>query len=210
MSKKNTFYIIFFGLLTIAFLGYSGYVIKGEQGSFFGKEKLPVLGTNGHIIGGFSFINQEGRTITSKDVEGKVYVAEYFFTTCTGICPKMNANMVKVYAAYKDEPRFRILSHTVDPETDSVPVLKQYAAEHGADPRNWWFLTGSKKELYKLARAGYLVDDGTNTGDEDFVHTQWFALVDGEGHVRGLYEGTKQPDVDKLIADISQLLKEQQ
>lgn len=208
MSKKNAFYIIFFSLLTIAFLGYSGYVLKAEKGSFFGEEKLPILGTNGHMIGGFSFINQEGKTITNEDVKGKVYVAEYFFTTCTGICPKMNSNMTKVYAAYKDEPRFRILSHTVDPETDSIPVLKQYAEEHGADPQNWWFLTGTKKQLYKLARAGYMVDDGTNTGDEDFVHTQWFALVDGEGRVRGLYEGTKKPDVDKLIADISRLLKE--
>jgi len=208
MSKKYVFYMIFFGLLAISFLGYSGYVIKGEKGSFFGEEKLPILGTNGHMIGGFTFTNQEGKTITNKDVEGKVYVAEYFFTTCTGICPKMNANMVKVYAAYKNEPRFRILSHTVDPETDSIPVLKQYAEEHGADPSNWWFLTGTKKELYKLARAGYLVDDGTNAGDEDFVHTQWFALVDGEGRVRGLYEGTKPKDVQKLITDIGRLLKE--
>lgn len=122
----------------------------------------------------------------------------------------MNANMMKVYAAYKDEPRFRILSHTVDPETDSIPVLKKYAEEHGADPSNWWFLTGSKKELYKLARAGYMVDNGTFTGDDDFVHTQWFALVDGEARVRGLYEGTKKSDVDKMIVDINRLLKEKQ
>ncbi|SFW39921.1 SCO family protein [Chitinophaga sancti] len=208
MSKKNIFLITFFVLLAIAFMGYAGYVIKGEQGDFFGREKLPVLGTNGHIVGGFSFTNQEGRTITARDVEGKIYVAEYFFTTCTGICPKMNKNMVKVYAKYKSEPKFRILSHTVDPENDSVPVLKKYAEEHGADPANWWFLTGSKKELYKLARQGYLVDDGTYAGDEDFVHTQWFALVDGQGRIRGLYEGTKATDVDKLIVDIDRLLKE--
>lgn len=208
MSKKTIFYVTFFVLLAVGFLGYSGYVISGEQGSFFGKEKLPVLGTNGHIIGGFSFVNQEGRTITSKDVQGKIYVAEYFFTTCTGICPKMNANMEKVYAIYKNEPRFRILSHTVDPEYDSVPVLKAYAEKHGANPDNWWFMTGNKKELYALARQGYMVDDGTYTGDEDFVHTQWFALVDGEGRVRGLYEGTKQPDIDKLITDIDRLLHE--
>jgi protein SCO1/2 len=86
--------------------------------------------------------------------------------------------------------------------------LKKYAEEHGADPANWWFLTGSKKELYKLARQGYLVDDGTYAGDEDFVHTQWFALVDGQGRIRGLYEGTKAADVDKLIVDIDRLLKE--
>jgi protein SCO1/2 len=120
----------------------------------------------------------------------------------------MNKNMEKVYATYKDKPDFRILSHTVDPDHDSVPVLKAYAAKHGADARNWWFLTGAKKDLYKLARQGYMVDDGTYTGEEDFVHTQWFALVDGEGRVRGLYEGTKVSDVDKLINDIDRLMKE--
>lgn len=208
MSKKTIFYVLFFVLLSIAFLGYAGWVIKGETGTFFGKEKLPVLGSPGHIIGGFSFVNQEGKTITSNDVKGKIYVAEYFFTTCTGICPKMNKNLEKVYAKYKDQPDFRILSHTVDPEHDSVGVLKAYAEKHGADARNWWFMTGSKKELYKLARQGYMLDDGTYTGEEDFVHTQWFALVDGEGRVRGLYEGTKVTDVDKLINDIDRLMKE--
>lgn len=208
MSKKTIFYVLFFVLLSVAFLGYAGWVIKGETGTFFGKERLPVLGSPGHIIGGFSFVNQEGKTITSNDVKGKIYVAEYFFTTCTGICPKMNKNMERVYAKYKDKPDFRILSHTVDPEHDSVSVLKAYAEKHGADARNWWFMTGSKKELYKLARQGYMLDDGTYTGEEDFVHTQWFALVDGEGRVRGLYEGTKVSDVDKLIVDIDRLLNE--
>jgi len=208
MSKKAIFYATFFVLLTIGFLGYAGFVIMDETGSFFGKEKLPVLGSPGHTVGGFSFTNQEGKTITDDDVKGKIYVTEYFFTTCTGICPKMNKNMEKVYAAYKDKPEFRNLSHTLDPDHDSVPVLKAYAAKHGADARNWWFLTGTKKQLYKLARQGYMVDDGTYTGEEDFVHTQWFALVDGEGRVRGLYEGTKQSDVDKLIGDIGRLMEE--
>src|ERR1044072_200971 len=208
MSKKTIFYVLFFVLLSVAFLGYSSWVIKGETGTFFGKEKLPVLGSPGHIVGGFSFVNQEGKTITSNDVKGKIYVAEYFFTTCTGICPKMNKNMEKEYDKYKDQPDFRILSHTVDPEHDSVPVLKAYAEKHGADARNWWFMTGTKKELYKLARQGYMLDDGTYAGEEDFVHTQWFALVDGEGRVRGLYEGTKVSDVDKMINDIDRLLNE--
>ena len=190
MSKKTIFLITFFVLLSVTFLGYAGYVIMDETGSFFGKEKLPVLGSPGHIVGGFSFTDQDGKTVTSNDVKGKIYVAEYFFTTCTGICPKMNKNMEKVYATFKDNPDFRILSHTVDPEHDSVPVLKAYA------------------DLYKLARQGYMVDDGTYTGEEDFVHTQWFSLVDGEGRVRGLYEGTKQSDVDKMISDIKRLMEE--
>ncbi|HVI48907.1 MAG TPA: SCO family protein [Chitinophaga sp.] len=208
MSKKAIILITFFVVLSVGFLGYAGYVIKGERGSFFGKEKLPILGVPGHTVPGFSFTDQEGKIKTKEDVKDKIYVAEYFFTTCTGICPKMNANMEKVYAKYKNNPDFLILSHTVDPEHDSVPVLKAYAEKHGADAKNWWFLTGSKKDLYRLARQGYLVDDGTYTGDEDFVHTQWFALVDKTGQIRGLYEGTKKQDVEKLIVDIDRLMEE--
>ncbi|MBV8254875.1 MAG: SCO family protein [Chitinophaga sp.] len=208
MSGKTKGLIIFFVVLSVAFLGYAGYVIKGERGTFLGVEKLPILGAPGHTVPGFSFTDQTGKTRTQEDVKGKIYVSEYFFTTCTGICPKMNANMEKVYAKYKDNPNFLILSHTVDPEHDSVPVLKAYAAKHGADDKNWWFLTGDKKDLYRLARQGYLVDDGTPSGDEDFVHTQWFALVDKQGQIRGLYEGTKEKDVYKLIADIDRLMGE--
>ncbi|RFS22383.1 SCO family protein [Chitinophaga silvatica] len=208
MSKKLIILISFFVVLSAVFLGYAGYVIKGETGSFFGKEKLPFLGPVGHTVPGFSFTDQNGQTKTKADVDGKIYVTEFFFTTCTGICPKMNANMEKVYAKYKGYSNFLILSHTVDPENDSVAALKAYAEKHGADSKNWWFLTGTKKDLYRLARQGYLVDDGTYTGDEDFVHTQWFALVDKTGHIRGLYEGTKQLDIDRLIEDIDRLMGE--
>ncbi|NIG52620.1 SCO family protein [Chitinophaga sp. Cy-1792] len=208
MSSKAKGLLIFFAVLSVAFLGYAGYVIKGERGTFLGVEKLPVLGAPGHTVPGFSFTDQEGKTRSSEDVKGKIYVAEYFFTTCTGICPKMNANMEKIYDAYKSNPNFLILSHTVDPEHDSIPVLKAYATKHGADSKNWWFLTGNKVDLYRLARQGYLVDDGTPSGDDDFVHTQWFALVDKTGQIRGLYEGTKDRDVYKLIADIDRLMKE--
>ncbi|NLR59629.1 SCO family protein [Chitinophaga polysaccharea] len=208
MSKKAIILISFFIVLSAGFLGYAGYVIKGETGTFFGKEKLPVLGAPGHTVQGFSFTDQDGKTKAKADVEGKIYVAEFFFTTCTGICPKMNANMDQVYAKYKDKPDFLILSHTVDPDHDSVPILKAYADKHKADSKNWWFLTGDKKQLYRMARQAYLVDDGTYTGEEDFVHTQWFALVDKQGRIRGLYEGTKKQDVDKLITDIDRLMEE--
>lgn len=208
MSKKTIFYTVFFVVLSGIFLGYASMVIKGETGTYFGKEKLPVLGSPGHKIRGFSFTNQEGKTITQDSVRGKFYVAEFFFTTCTSICPKMNANMEKVYAKYKNNPDFLILSHTVDPEIDSVPVLKAYAAKHGADAKNWWFLTGSKRDLYRMARESYMLDDGTYLGPDDFIHTQWFALVDGEGRVRGLYQGTLKEDINKLIDDIDRLIEE--
>ncbi|PUZ26816.1 protein SCO1/2 [Chitinophaga costaii] len=207
VSKKAIFYIAFFALLSIAFLTYAGYAIYQANGTIKHVEHLPILGP-GHTVQGFSFVNQEGRTITNNDVKGKTYVAEYFFTTCKGICPKMNANLEKVYARYRNTPNFLILSHTVDPETDSVPVLKAYALKHGADSKNWWFLTGNKRQLYKLARESYLVDDGTDTGPDDFVHTQWFALVDKEARIRGLYEGTKMSDIDKLNTDIGLLMAE--
>ncbi|MBO9153114.1 SCO family protein [Chitinophaga sp. GCM10012297] len=208
MSKKAIFYIIFFVLLSVAFMGYSGLMIKEGTGEFFGKEKLPVLGTPGHKVQGFSFVDQNGDTITQDNMRGKIYVAEYFFTTCTNICPVMNKNMEKVYAAYKSNPNFMILSHTSDPDYDSIPVLKAYAEKHGADAKNWHFLTGNKRELYKMARESYLVDDGQYTGPDDFIHTQWFALVDGDGRIRGLYEGTKIKDVEKLITDIDRLVHE--
>lgn len=208
MSKKAIFYISFFVLLSVGFMVFAGVMIKEGTGEFFGKEKLPVLGAPGHTVQGFSLTNQDGNTITQNNVKGKIYVAEYFFTTCTNICPVMNKNMEKVYAKYKDNPNFLILSHTSDPDYDSIPVLKAYAAKHGADVKNWIFLTGDKRLLYRLARESYLVDDGHYTGEDDFIHTQWFALVDGDGQIRGLYEGTKDKDIDKLIGEIDRLMHE--
>ncbi|WP_298717776.1 SCO family protein [Chitinophaga sp.] len=208
MSKKLILYTSFFVVLSVGFMAYYAFMIKESRGSWIGKEKLPVLGSPGHTVQGFSFTDQDGNRITQENVKGKIYVSEYFFTTCTNICPVMNKNMEKVYAVYKDKPNFLILSHTSDPDYDSIPVLKAYAEKHGADPKNWHFLTGDKRQLYKLARESYLVDDGTFTGEDDFIHTQWFALVDGEGRIRGLYEGTKVKDVDKLIADIDRLMHE--
>lgn len=208
MSKKGIFYIAFFVLLSVVFMTYAGMMIRESTGEFFGKDKLPVLGAPGHQVPGFRFTDQDSQTVSREHVKGKIYVAEYFFTTCTNICPVMNKNMMKVYAKYKDKPNFLILSHTSDPEYDSIPVLKAYAEKHGADAKNWHFLTGDKQQLYKMAREGYLVDDGTSKGPDDFVHTQWFALVDGEGQIRGLYEGTKNKDIDKLISDIDRLMHE--
>ncbi len=208
MSRKGIFYIIFFVLLSVGFMAYSGLMIKEGTGAFFGKDKLPVLGTPGHTVQSFSFTDQDGQTVTREQMRGKIYVAEYFFTTCTNICPVMNKNMEKVYTKYKNTPNFLILSHTSDPDYDSIPILKAYALQHGADSKNWHFLTGDKKQLYKLARESYLVDDGHNAGPDDFVHTQWFALVDGDGQIRGLYEGTKDKDVEKLINDIDRLIHE--
>jgi len=171
---------------------------------------LPVLGNPGHTIGDFSFLDQEGNTITRQTIRGKVCVVEYFFTTCTGICPKMNAAMEKVYDIFQHTPGFMILSHTVDPGTDSVPVLEKYAERFHADPKVWKFLTGPKKELYAMARKGYLLDASTGDGGpDDFVHTQMWALVDGQGRIRGFYDSLNPVDVKKLVTDVRSLLAEQ-
>ena len=181
------------------------------RGTDYYRVKLPVLNN----VQNFSFTDQDGRKITTKDIAGKVYVAEYFFTTCKGICPMMNENMKKIYAKYKDEKNFAILSHTCMPETDSVPLLKAYQkkmlGDLPAEGSNWYFLTGPKKTLYKMARESYLLDnEKNNVGniDDQFIHTQFFALVDKEQRVRGIYDGLKQEELDKLVTDIEGLLKE--
>jgi protein SCO1/2 len=173
------------------------------------KNALKVNDTVYHSVPPFEFTDQYNEKINSDSVKGKIYVAEYFFTTCQSICPVMNDNLQKVYSMYRSKPDFLILSHTVDPENDSVPVLLNYAKEHYVTDRKWLFLTGDKAALYNLARKGYLLSAGEgNGGAEDFIHTQNFALVDKERHIRGFYDGTNAAEVDRLIQDIKLLLME--
>ena len=192
------FFVLLFGLFYFAMTR----IIPG-----FGDPKMPVLS----YLQPFAFTNQEGKVITNKDVEGRVFVAEYFFTTCKGICPKMNRNLRIVYEAFKEEPAFLILSHTVDPETDSVARMKHYADSLGVDPAKWWFLTGRKDSLYSVARGSYLLDDPKNNSrsiDAQFIHTQFFALVDRKGQVRKIYDGLKTDEIKSLETDIKKLLGE--
>ena len=143
---------------------------------------------------------------------GKVCVVEYFFTTCKGICPKMNTNMKTIYEAFKEEPDFMIVSHTCNPGTDSAARLKVYADSMKIDTKKWVLLTGRKDSLYQLARSAYLLDDPKNSVDkieDQFIHTQFFALVDKDGKVRGqVYDGLKQAELDRLKKDIRSLLAE--
>ena len=201
-KKKLLFWAGFFVLLFVGFYFALAHFIPG-----FGEPQLPVLS----YVQNFSFSNQEGKPITEKDVAGKVYVAEYFFTTCHGICPKMNTNMKKIAVDYAGEPDFRILSYTVDPERDSVGRMKKYADSLGADARKWWFLTGRKDSLYHLARSSYLLDDPKNNDiniSDQFIHTQFLALVDRSGRVRKIYDGLKKEELDEMEKDIDNLLKE--
>ncbi|HEX8516852.1 MAG TPA: SCO family protein [Bacteroidia bacterium] len=165
--------------------------------------------TTYHTIPEFNFTDQDGRSISGKDLEGSVYVTDFFFTTCHSICPVMSRQMERVYNKFKGNYEVKFLSHTVDPEIDSVKQLKEYATRHNADSRQWMFVTGDKKQLYGVARTGYFLDaqegDG---GPDDFIHTQNFALIDKDKRIRGYYDGTDSTDVDQLIKDIDLLLKE--
>lgn len=162
-----------------------------------------------HHIMDFKLTDQLGRTVTLDEVGDRIILADFFFTTCPTICPKMTAEMARVQETYKHEDRLILLSHSVTPELDSVPVLKAYADLHGADHQRWRFLTGPRKQIYALARRSYFaaLDEGDG-GMHDFVHTENFVLVDPQRRLRGFYDGTSPKDVDRLIKDIRKLLKE--
>ena len=202
MSRKVIFYIVFFVVLVIGFYVALTQVIPG-----FGEVKLPVVSR----VQPFSFTNQDGQQVTERNVAGKVYVAEYFFTTCPSICPMLNTNMLKIYEAYKNEPGFMIVSHTVDPDNDNVARLKRYSDSLKVNTKQWVFLTGRKDSLYQTARNSYLLDDPQNNLQnisEQFLHTQFFALVDRMGRVRKIYDGLKKQEIEELKKDIKRLLKE--
>ena len=202
MRRKTVFYIIFFLFLVLAFYAVLINVIPG-----FTKSKLPPIS----YVQPFSFTNQDGKRVTQSDVEGKVYLANYFFTTCKSICPRMNNEVKKVYEHFRKENGFLILSHTSDPETDSSSRLKWYADSMGVTTKNWIFLTGRKDSLYRQARLSYKIDDPNNNVqsiDEDFLHTQFLALVNKKGEVVKIYDGLKEAEVNELIKDAEKLLKE--
>lgn len=159
-----------------------------------------------HTIADFSFTNQNGKTVTQKDYEGKIYVADFFFTTCQTICPVMTTNMVEVQNAFLNNPNVLLLSHSVLPHVDSVSVLKKYAIEKGVVDAKWNLVTGDKKEIYGIARKSYLaVKTGSPEELYDMVHTENFILVDTKRRVRGFYDGTKKEDITRLIEDIKWL-----
>lgn len=157
-----------------------------------------------HAIADFSFTNQNGKIITQKDYEGKIYVADFFFTTCGSICPKMTTNLVEIQKAIINNPKVMLLSHTVFPEMDSVAVLKEYAIKNGVIDSKWNLVTGDKKQIYTMARKSYLaVKLGKPEELYDMVHTENFVLVDSKRRVRGFYDGTKKEDIERLIEDIN-------
>ena len=209
-------YRIFFGVLIV----FSIVTISLFYSALKPKKTLPIYNpadvnpelvdstiqykSEYHTITEFSFVNQNGKIITQKDYEGKIYVADFFFTTCGSICPKMTTNLEEVQKAILNNPKVMLLSHTVFPETDSVPVLKEYAIKHHVDDRKWNLVTGDKKAIYTMARKSYLaVKLGKPSELYDMVHTENFVLVDQKKRVRGFYDGTNKKEVQRLIEDIA-------
>lgn len=156
-----------------------------------------------HRIADFELIDQTASTVTNADFNDKIYVADFFFTTCPSICPKMTANLKELAEFYKQDDDIMFLSHSVTPVKDSVPVLAAYGEEHGADPEKWKLVTGPKKHIYELARRSYFaVTTEGDGGEADFIHTENFILVDKERKIRGFYDGTSKEEMEKLKADI--------
>ena len=201
MSKKTWFYLGFFVLLLGVF-----YLVL-FWGTDLWRKKLPTISE----VKEFAFVNQSGDTVTNREVAGKVQIVEFFFTTCTGICPKMNTNMATISSDFANEDDFMILSHTVDPGKDSVGRLKVYADSLKINGTRWMLLTGTKEKLYEAARKSYLLDDQNNNKEaieDQFIHTQLFALVDRNGKVRGIYDGLNKKELAKLDEDIRLVLRE--
>ncbi len=163
-----------------------------------------------HTIPSFSFTNQNGEQVTNDHYEGKIYVADFFFVTCPGICPRLTKNMRFLQKEFKDDDSVLLLSHTVMPVRDSVPVLKEYGIENKIDSKKWNLVTGNKEGIYDIARTGYFTDeDFVKTQDKEaFIHTENFVLVDTEGRIRGVYNGTLELEVKRLIKHIKMLKKE--
>lgn len=157
-----------------------------------------------HRIAEFKLIDQTGDTVTNDDFKDRIYVSDFFFTTCPSICPKMTANLSELAEIYKADNDIMFLSHSVTPEKDSVPVLAAYGEKYGADPRKWKLVTGPKKHIYELARRSYFaVTTEGDGGESDFIHTENFILVDKERKIRGFYDGTSKEDMDRLKDDIT-------
>lgn len=182
------------------------------------KKELPYLGPHDadaagdpvyHRIPDFSFVNQDADTLTQEDVAGKVYVADFFFSTCPTICPLMKTQMLRIHEKYKENNSLLILSHSINPRYDTPEVLKRYKEKLGVTSAQWQFLTGTQTDIYKLAQNSYLtsaLEDSSAVDEGGFIHSGAFVLIDKDRHIRAIYDGTKEKEVDKLMADIDRLL----
>ena len=196
-------------LLAVCFLLSSCIDQKEQKLPIYGEKEVVNSDTVYHTIGNFRLVNQDSTTVTDETLDGKIYVADFFFTSCRTICPIMKTQMMRVYEAVEDDPDVAIVSHTIDPEYDTVALLHDYAERLGVKSNKWHFLTGNKDSIYYLAQTSYFVTAMEDEAQEDgFIHSGAFLLIDRKGRIRGKYDGTKQEEVDKLLKDIEILKKE--
>lgn len=215
--KKYKFFAVFFLILSIIIIliiyqiMIPKKVLKIYQPADVSEELVDttlLYVKKYHTIADFSLTNQNGKTITQEDYKDKIYVADFFFTTCQTICPIMTDNMVEIQEKLKNDDGVLLLSHTVTPEIDSVAQLKKYALEKGVNDAKWNLVTGDKKEIYDLARKSYLAAKDVPYSDNDLVHTENFVLVDKKKRIRGFYDGTDSESIEKLLTDIKILEQE--
>jgi len=216
--KKSKSTLIFFFFFTLIFIPILYFLVKP-------KSKLPVYNpvdvnprlvddsvkhiNKDHKVADFVLTNQNGKTITEDDFEDKIYVADFFFTRCQTICPVMAVNMAELQEHFRNDEEIKFLSHSVTPIMDSVPMLRAYATKKGAIDGKWEITTGDKKHIYDLARKSYfaVLDEGDG-GDQDFIHTEQFILIDKKKQIRGFYDGTDKNEMKRIIKDIEILKKE--
>lgn len=199
-----------FSKLSLIFLSYLMLsCMPKESLPIFGERRLEGTDTVYHSIAPFRFINQDSMVVTNADVMGKIYVADFFFTTCRTICPIMKTQMLRVYKATAEMPDVLLLSHTIDPEYDTVALLHDYARRLGVDSKRWNFVTGVKDSIYKIAQTSYFATALEDQTEPDgFIHSGAFLLIDRQGRIRGKYDGTKEQDVDRLVSDIKRLRRD--
>lgn len=206
MSSIFKFFLVVFISISIISCGNSNRELP-----YIGEKVVNAKGDSiNHSIPDFKFVNQDGDTITQDYFKGKIYITDFFFTSCPTICPVMKTQMLRIYEKFKDNPELGILSHTIDPRHDSVSVLKAYKEKLGVNTAQWQFVTGEQEKIYEIAQKSYMVsamEDKAAVDEGGFVHSGAFVLVDKNRNIRGVYDGTKEIEVNKLIKDIELLLK---
>ncbi|EON76118.1 Cytochrome oxidase biogenesis protein Sco1/SenC/PrrC, putative copper metallochaperone [Lunatimonas lonarensis] len=214
MKMRGLVFVLFMVVSAVSCTGSNNGGKLPILGNKYTEEKIvdgkKVVDTVYHRIADFEFRNQSGKLVSNRDVRGKVYVADFFFTSCPTICPIMKTQMLRVYETFQNESDFLILSHTIDPEHDTVELLQDYAIRLGIpNAQTWNFLTGDQERIFEIGQTSYLttaMEDKNELGG--YLHSGAFVLIDREGRIRGVYDGTKEDQVNRLMRDIPKLLKE--
>jgi protein SCO1/2 len=206
-AGNNTSWTSCFFFITMIFL--AACTPKQKDLPIFGEREVNGTDTIYHTIAPFRFVDQDSATITNDVFKDKIYVADFFFTSCRTICPIMKTQMLRVYEATKEMPDVVLLSHSIDPEYDTVALLHDFAERLGVESKRWHFVTGVKDSIYKIAQTSYFATAMEDKAEPDgFIHSGAFLLIDKKGRIRGKYDGTKPEDVDRLVEDIKRLRAE--